>query len=494
MSRRQFGRVRRLQSGRWQARYSTGDGRVRAAPQTFATEGDASRYLATVEADLGRGQYLDPAAGKMTFSQWADQWLARPGERANSVVRDRQSLEMLASDLSHRPLVSITPMHVQAIVDARAKAAAPSTVARDFSTLRAVFNAAVDADVIGRSPARKVALPRARPPARVTLSPAELEQLASAVPSLYRALVLVAGVLGLRWGEGVGLRVRDIDFLRRAVNISQVVEEVAGHLAIVKEAKTTAALRTLSVPAFLIDELAEHLAKYRLGVAGDLEALVFVGPRGGVLRRRFGERIFAPAVAKAGLDESLTFHGLRHAAISTMVELGVHPRVMQGRAGHATAKLTMELTHTSRSRRIARRPSRWSATTVRGWRMKGQTTRRPAGTAPRDPWGTWIRQRAAQRACRRPIGGTDRGRQVDVEPQSGAHRVCLPECRHHGGEVACRRPSTGRGRDCSVGGFPMARGSEVLNLRGGLRPYEPASTGQRRNSTPLPRSTAMGRP
>jgi integrase len=124
-------------------------------------------------------------------------------------------------------------------------------VARDFSTLRAVFNAAVDADVIGRSPARKVALPRARPPARVTLSPAELEQLASAVPSLYRALVLVAGVLGLRWGEGVGLRVRDIDFLRRAVNISQVVEEVAGHLAIVKEAKTTAALRTLSVPAFL---------------------------------------------------------------------------------------------------------------------------------------------------------------------------------------------------------------------------------------------------
>jgi hypothetical protein len=113
MSRRQFGRVRRLQSGRWQARYSTGDGRVRAAPQTFATKGDASRYLATVEADLGRGQYLDPAAGKMTFSQWADQWLARPGKRANSVVRDRQSLEMLASDLSHRPLVSITPMHVQ---------------------------------------------------------------------------------------------------------------------------------------------------------------------------------------------------------------------------------------------------------------------------------------------------------------------------------------------------------------------------------------------
>ena len=77
--------------------------------------------------------------------------------------------------------------------------------------------------------------------------------------------------------------------------------------------------------------------------ARDPEALVFVGPRGGILRRRFAERTFAPAVARAELDRSLTFHGLRHAAITTMVELGVHPRVMQGRAGHATSKVTMEL-------------------------------------------------------------------------------------------------------------------------------------------------------
>ena len=248
-----------------------------------------------------------------------------------------------------------------------------------------MFNAAVDADVIGRSPARRVALARARPPARVTVSPAELEQLASAVPPLYRALVLVGGVLGLRWGETVGLRVRDIDFLRRTLTIAQVVEEVAGHLAIVKDAKTTAALPTLSVPAFMIDELAEHLAKHRSEAVGDPEALVFVGPKGGVLRRRFGERVFAPAVAKRGLDESLTFHGLRHAAISTMVELGVHPRVMQGRAGHATAKLTMELYAHVPESGTAKRPSRWNATTGRSWLVTGQATSQSAEIVPRDP-------------------------------------------------------------------------------------------------------------
>jgi Phage integrase, N-terminal SAM-like domain len=42
-------------------------------------------------------------------------------------------------------LSAITPKHVQAAVNARAKEAAPSTLARDFSALRAVLNAAVDA-------------------------------------------------------------------------------------------------------------------------------------------------------------------------------------------------------------------------------------------------------------------------------------------------------------------------------------------------------------
>ncbi|MGH9057823.1 MAG: tyrosine-type recombinase/integrase [Acidimicrobiales bacterium] len=343
MTRRQFGRVRKLPSGRWQARYPLGDGRLITAPQTFATKTDASTYLAMTEADLMRGQYIDPRAGNVSFADWSGQWLQRAGKRRNSMARDRQALEVFMEELGPRPLATITPMHIQDVVDARSRVAAPSTVGRDFSALRAVFNAAVEADIIGRSPCRRIALPKVRPPARVGVGPAEMERLASEVPARYRVLILVAGVLGLRWGEAVALRVRDIDFMRRTVTVAQVVEETAGQLRIVNEAKTAAGLRTLSAPSFLIEEIAEHLARHRSGVSKDEESLIFVGPRGGVLRRRFGERTFAPAVQRAGLDPSLTFHRLRHVAITSMVQLGVHPRVMQGRAGHATAKLTMEL-------------------------------------------------------------------------------------------------------------------------------------------------------
>jgi integrase len=292
-SRRRFGRIRKLPSGRWQARYPDGSGNDIPAPETFPSKGDAARWLVMIEADLARGQHIDPRAGQITFAQWADKWLARPGKRANSVARDRQGLEVFKPNLGPRPLSSIMPMHVQAAIDARSQLVSPATLVRDVAAVRAVLNAAVDANLLGRSPARKVALPRVRPPDRKPLTAAELLRLADAIEGRYRALVLVGGVLGLRWGEAVGLRLCDIDFMRRTVTVAQVVEEVAGQVTILLgEAKTAGSLRTITAPPFLIEELARHLAAYRPDA--DREDLVFVGPRGGTLRRRFGERRLSP--------------------------------------------------------------------------------------------------------------------------------------------------------------------------------------------------------
>lgn len=105
-SRRRFGRLRKLPSGRWQARYPDGSGQDVPAPRTFLTKGDATRCLVMVEADMARGRHVGPSAGRVTLRQWADQWLARPGKRANSVARDRQALAVFTSDLGDRPLAS----------------------------------------------------------------------------------------------------------------------------------------------------------------------------------------------------------------------------------------------------------------------------------------------------------------------------------------------------------------------------------------------------
>jgi integrase len=109
----------------------------------------------------------------------------------------------------------------------------------------------------------------------------------------------------------------------------------------VADTETRSLRRTLSVPASLIDELAEHLATHRHGTRPD--DLVFSAAEGGPLRRSFEGRIFKQDMKDTGLDPALTFHGLRHVAASLMVEHGEHPRVIQARLGPATARLSMEL-------------------------------------------------------------------------------------------------------------------------------------------------------
>lgn len=74
-ARRDSGSVRRLPSGRWQARYPDSRGTLRAAPQTFRTRAEASSYLAAVHTEQNRGSWVDPAAGQLAFGDYAADWL-----------------------------------------------------------------------------------------------------------------------------------------------------------------------------------------------------------------------------------------------------------------------------------------------------------------------------------------------------------------------------------------------------------------------------------
>src|SRR5215471_11266258 len=118
--RRQFGRVRRLPSGRWQARYPDGTGRDVPAPGTFATKQEARRFLTSIEADMLRGTYVDPRAGRTTLSEWSTQWLdGDPAKRASTKARDQSVLRThFLPTLGHRPLGSITPLDVRRVVEA----------------------------------------------------------------------------------------------------------------------------------------------------------------------------------------------------------------------------------------------------------------------------------------------------------------------------------------------------------------------------------------
>lgn len=71
---RQFGTIRRLPSGHYQARYWHLGDQV-SAGTTFTTKTEARAWLASVQTDLRRGDFVDPRSGAERFGIYAQRWL-----------------------------------------------------------------------------------------------------------------------------------------------------------------------------------------------------------------------------------------------------------------------------------------------------------------------------------------------------------------------------------------------------------------------------------
>jgi hypothetical protein len=83
---RRFGRVRRLPSGRWQARYPGPDDIDRAADGTFETKTDAEVWLTVKEAEILNGDWINPDDGKVLLAEYGRTWITeRPGLRPKTI-------------------------------------------------------------------------------------------------------------------------------------------------------------------------------------------------------------------------------------------------------------------------------------------------------------------------------------------------------------------------------------------------------------------------
>lgn len=170
------------------------------------------------------------------------------------------------------------------------------------------------------------------------LSRSEIGALVSAMDPHYRALIVFASATGLRFGELAALRVKHLDQLRGLVHVKEGMTDVGGLLSF-GPLKTAASRRTISVPKFVIDAIAESMTRRAELGPGDL---VFVGKNGAPLRAsNFRQRFWTPAVS-ASVGPPCRFHDLRHSHAALLVEAGVHAKVIQRRLGHSSIKTTLD--------------------------------------------------------------------------------------------------------------------------------------------------------
>jgi integrase len=218
----------------------------------------------------------------------------------------------------------------------------PRSVRRCYDVLRAVFNYAVDSDVIARTPCRGVKLPEVAPQRRHVVTPDELARLADELGPDYAPMAYLGALLGLRWGEVAGLRVGRVDFLAGTVEVAEQATRGEHGRAVLGPPKSQAGQRVLSTPRALLDMLAAHLVHREL-TGADADAFVFVGFEGWALDySRWRRRAWLPACSRAGL-EGLVFHDLRRAAATALVLEGVDMKTAQTMLGHSDPRLTLGL-------------------------------------------------------------------------------------------------------------------------------------------------------
>ncbi|GGO28938.1 putative prophage phiRv2 integrase [Microbispora rosea subsp. aerata] len=349
MSKRRFGRIRRLPSGRFQARYPGPDGVDRPAPTTFATKREADIWLTKKEAEIHSGDWLNPDRGKVSFKEYGAAWVdERPGLRPKTVQLYEGLLRLhLVPTFGNQAVNEIREAHVRkwrkSLLDG---GVGPVTVAKAYRLLKAIFNTAIDDGLIKSNPCKIKGAGKEESPERPVLTMKQVFALADAIDPRYRMLILLATFASLRWGELAALKRKNVDVEAGTIRVTGSTTELKDGSVTIGPPKSEAGKRIVSVPAVLLADLRAHLETY--AEAGD-EGFVFVGPKGAQLRRANFTRIWSRALKGAQLS-GFHFHDLRHTGNTFAAQSGATLRELMNRMGHSTTRAALIYQHTAMER------------------------------------------------------------------------------------------------------------------------------------------------
>jgi integrase len=330
----------------WDAKYRLRDGRLvqkrigpvwrgkDRPPQGHFTKAAATAYLDELLAQVRRGTLPGLVRTGKTFKEAAEQWLTyckQVRDCKPSTLRDyRNVVRVLNRAFGDRQLEQITSEEIETWL--AQKDGSNRTRQKYLVVLGAIFKRAVKLHGLPRNPAEAVERPRVRRPATIdVLRPEEVLALVRAAGSDQDAAIFhAAAFAGLRIGELLALRWRDLDFERRTIHVRE--NWTSGQTTTPKAGVERA------VP--MAEEVAQRLA--RLGqreLFTSDDDLVFCSELGTHLGyKRFKVR-YRAALEGAGLSPDFKFHNLRHTFGSTVIRHADSREVMEW-MGHADLATT----------------------------------------------------------------------------------------------------------------------------------------------------------
>jgi integrase len=352
------GHIRPRGPGAWELKYDIGrDPRTGKRTTKYKTvhgaKRDAQRELRNLLGAVDRGVVAD--AGKMTVGQWLGRWLAEAKHTTSPKTHERYSeivSKHLVPALGAILLAKLAPAQIQAYYSAALARGrrdgkgglSPQTVRHHDRVLNVALKRARRLRLIVTNPVEDADAPKVE---RQELGMPDQDGIArlinAAASTRLHAPIVLALATGMRRGEVLALRWCDVDLVGQSLRVTRSLEVTNAGLRF-KAPKTKHSRRTIALSPAAVEILQEHRIRqleerFLLGL-GKPE-LVFAQATGELINPDSFTKEFARIAMRAGVR--VTFHGLRHAHITALLQAGVHPKVASERAGHSSVAVTMDI-------------------------------------------------------------------------------------------------------------------------------------------------------
>lgn len=365
-SKANFGSVRQLTSGKWQARYLNEDGLPMNAPHTFDSAKLAWTHVSSVQSDRARGIYHDPRKGERLLTSYAQEWIDNGGSRGKLAIRTIELYEDLlkrhiAPTIGKRAVGRISPAMVRswytalgkelALRASRPRADGGKRVAtgktrqrQAYAFLKGVMTTAKSDGMLGSNPCQIIGAGMVRTPERPFMPVTAFVLLMEAMPlDLHPVIALTYGA-HLRLGEVAALVRSDLDLDAGTLHV--VRQAVQTRKGVVITPTKTEDTRIVDLPSVTVLVMVEYLKTVPRKLPG---APLFLRADGKVLTRAQLQHAFLKARKSAGMEQ-YHFHDVRHSGLTLSAQGGATTRELMARAGHTTMAAALKYQHVADER------------------------------------------------------------------------------------------------------------------------------------------------
>lgn len=356
---------------KWQLRVSTGldpaTGKYRSRTKRFTgTYTEAQQELREFTGAVETGK--SSAKTRYTVGTYIDEYMSlrkASGEYAHGTLRKNDDhFKCVKMLIGYSNIATVTPLTLEKLYADMRNGKSPSGkklsgtyVSCIHTSLYGLFEHAKDHDIISSNPCVKAKQPKPDTAEKKAMTANGIASFISALDHTepnHIALLLCA-TMGIRRGEALALCWEDANLGERYILISKSIDESGT----IKTAKTKASVRKLPIPEITFDALRVRKASQRDEMNAVYKSLMELGidpsaavqkPSTPIVSGPTGNHILPHSIstwwrrnrASFGM-EGWTIHELRHSYLSSLAMAGIHPKVMQELAGHASSKTTMDI-------------------------------------------------------------------------------------------------------------------------------------------------------